>query len=193
MEVTTNQEVPAASASFTFKDVAEIYGELRPFASRLMRGERVGHSLQTTALMNEAMVRLMGNDWEKLAWDNPGHFIATFCTSMRNVLVDHARRRNADKRGGAAGRVAFNDAMAMCAEQPQQLLEIADLLQRMAADPSLVQPARKAQVVELRIFGGFSEEEIAAIQEVSINTARRDWKHAKAWLSVEMSEDMEVE
>ncbi len=193
MEVTTNQGVPTANSKFTFKDVAEVYGELRPFASRLMRGERVGHSLQTTALMNEAMVRLMGDDWEKLAWDNPAHFIATFCTIMRNVLVDHARRRKADKRGGGVGRVAFNDAMAMCAERPQQLLEISDLLQRLAADTTLAEPARKAQVVELRIFGGFSEDEIAAIQKVSVNTVRRDWKHAKAWLSAEMSEDMEVE
>lgn len=191
MEVTTNQEVPAATTKFTFKDVAEIYGELRPFASRLMRGERVGHSLQTTALMNEAMVRLMGANWENQAWENPGHFIATFCTIMRNILVDHARRRKAVKRGGGANRVAFNDAMLMCAERPQQLLEICELLERMVTDPSLDQPARKANVAKLRIYGGFSEDEIAALQEISVNTVRRDWKQAKAWLIAEMSEDME--
>ena len=188
MEITTSTDLPTADVAktFTFSDLGEIYAELRPLASKLMRGERTGHSLQTTALMHEALIRLMGKDWEQKAWQNPGHFVEAFCRNMRYVLVDHARRKATDKRGGEIRRVPYNDALAMCTVCPQQLLDISELLDTLARCPTLVESQRKARVVELRIFGNLSEAEIAAAIGASPATVRRDWQQAKAWLATKL-------
>jgi RNA polymerase sigma factor (TIGR02999 family) len=180
------------SNGFTFDDLAAIYAELRPMASNLMKGERPGHSLHTTALMHAALERLMGSDWKEKAWQNPGHFVEAFCRNMRYVLVDHARRRAASKRGGDAKRVPYNDALEMCAQKPQQLIDINDLLASLAVCDTLTEPQRKAQVVELRVFGNLTEDEIATIVGASPATVRRDWQQAKAWLATELARSSEA-
>ena len=187
IELTSQTLTPEIVKSFTFADLVSIYGALRPMASNLMRRERKGHSLHTTALMHEALERLMGKDWEAQAWQNPGHFVEAYCRNMRYVLVDHARRKTSAKRGGKFRRVAFNDALQMYAVCPQQILDISDLLEKLATCPTLVEPVRKAKVVNRRIFGNLSEVEIADELEVSPATVRRDWQQAKAWLALELS------
>lgn len=182
----SNESAAEFAKSFAFSDLPGIYAELRPMASKLMRGERIGHSLQTTALMHEALIRLMGTNWEAKAWENPGHFIEAFCRNMRYVLVDHARCKAAEKRGGALRRVPLNDALEMCASDPEKLLSLSELLERLANCTSLVEPQRKAKVVLLRVFGNLSEAEIAAAINTSAATVRRDWQRAKAWLAAEL-------
>lgn len=176
---------------FTFEDLATIYSELRVMASKLMRGERKGHSLHTSALMHAALERLMGADWEEKAWKNPGHFVEAFCRNMQYVLIDHARRRATKKRGANTQRVPFNDALSMCSECPTQLIEINDLLEKLSSCDTLVDPDRKVQVIRLRVFGNLTELEIASVLEVSPATVRRDWRQAKAWLATELDGESE--
>ena len=193
-EITTsgNGAMDDSLNNFTFDDLAAIYAELRPMASNLMKGERAGHSLHTTALMHAALERLMGTDWKEKAWQNPGHFVEMSCRNMRYELVDHARRRAAIKRGGGAKRVPYNDALEMCRQNPQQLININDLLASLAVCDTLTEPQRKAEVVELRVYGNLSEDEIATIVGVSPATVRRDWRQAKAWLATELARDLEA-
>lgn len=152
-----------------------VYNELRRIAHRYMRQERDGHTLQTTALVNEAYVRLVGK--ERSAWQNRTHFFAVTAQVMRHVLIDHARRRLYDKRGGGAEHVPLDDADAMTQERAAELVALDEALNELARlDP------RKCRVVELRYFGGLSLEETANVLEVSVMTVRRDWRAAKAWL-----------
>lgn len=159
-----------------------VYDELRRIAHRYMRQERGGHTLETTALVNEAYLRLAGR--ERVEWQDRAHFFAVTAQVMRHVLIDHARNRRYAKRGGAAQQVPLEEAHAMSAERAAELLALDEALEKLARlDP------RKARVVELRYFGGLSLEETADALEVSVMTVRRDWRAARAWLYKEMRND----
>lgn len=144
-----------------------------------MAGERRGHSLQATALVNEAYLRLI--DVQHINWQNRAHFLAMSARLMRRILVDLARSKRCQKRGGGAVKVTLGDAMAVTSEPAQDLAALDDALQALTT-----MDERKARVVELRFFGGLSVEETALVLGVSVDTVMRDWKFAKAWLSREL-------
>lgn len=156
-----------------------VYDEIRRIAHRYVQHERAGQTLQTTALVNEAYLRLAGSS--NIDWQNRAHFFAVTAQVMRRILIDQARKRNYVKHGGEAQRVGFEAASRETALMSQP--RAAELL---ALDESLAELARldprKGQVVELRYFGGLSIEEVAEVLEVSPMTVRRDWRAAKAWL-----------
>jgi RNA polymerase sigma factor (TIGR02999 family) len=155
-----------------------IHAELHRLARRHMRGERQHHTLQTTALVNEAFLRL--TNLKRMRWQDRAHFFAVSARLMRRVLVDHARSRQYLKRGGGAPTTPFDDA-SMAVERSVNLVALDDALQALAAiDP------RKAKVVEMRFFAGFSVDETAAALQVSPETVMRDWRVAKAWLHREL-------
>ena len=160
-----------------------VYDELRRIAHRYMRGERDGHTLETTALVNEAYLRLAGQ--QRVEWQDRAHFFAVTAQVMRHVLIDHARRRHYAKRGGDnAQQVPLEEAHAMSGERAAELVALDEALEKLAQlDP------RKSRVVELRYFGGLSLEETAAILEVSVMTVRRDWRAARAWLYKKMRDE----
>ena len=161
------------------KLIPQVHAELRRIARRYMIGERNGHSLQTTALVNEAFLRLV--DSQQVNWQCRAHFFAISAQLMRRVLVDHARARNYQKRGAGAYNVTLDEAKVGPQERGQDLVALDDALQALAEfDP------RKGQVVELRFFGGLSVEETAEVLKVSQDTVLRDWRLAKAWLRREM-------
>ena len=156
-----------------------VYDELRRQAARYLRRERPGHTLQTTALINEAYLRLI--DAGGVRWQSRAHFFAIAASLMRRVLVEHARRRDADKRGGSQVRVELDEASAVTGGTDVDLLAVDEALDRLAAiDP------QQARVVELRFFGGLSVEEAAAALGVSPKTVKRDWSVARAWLRREI-------
>lgn len=154
-----------------------VYEELHRLARYYMSAERSGHSLQATALVNEAYVRL--TDYKRMRWQNRAHFFAVSAQLMRRILVDHARRHNL-KRGGGVQHVSLEDT-AVVGERNEDLVILDDALQALARFDS-----RKAQVVELRFFGGLSVEETAEVLKVSPITIMRDWSTARAWLYREM-------
>jgi RNA polymerase sigma factor (TIGR02999 family) len=153
-----------------------VYTELRRLASRNLRRERPDHTLQTTALVHEAYMRLV--DQRRVEWQDRAHFFAIAARVMRQVLVDHARRRNADKRGGAEDALPLDEALAVGAEElPVDLVALDEALGRLEA-----LSARQARVVELRYFGGLSVEETAEVLGVSPATVKNDWAASRAWL-----------
>ncbi|HEX9422922.1 MAG TPA: sigma-70 family RNA polymerase sigma factor [Pyrinomonadaceae bacterium] len=152
-----------------------VHGELRRLARSYMRGERHGHTLQTTALVNEAYLRLV--DQKNVRWQNRAHFLAIAAQLMRRILVDYARRRQYRKRGGGALQVSLAAAESLSDERTPDLVALDEALVSLAEmDP------RRSQVVELRFFGGLNIEETAEILKVSPTTVERDWTTAKAWL-----------
>jgi len=156
-----------------------VYDELHRLARRYMRGERPGHSLQTTALVNEAYMRLV--DYKNMKWQNRAHFFAVSAHLMRRILVDHARRHNL-KRGGGVHHVSLDDTAIVGGERDADLVALDDAINLLAKlDP------RKVQVVEMRFFGGLSVEETAEVLKVSAITVMRDWSTAKAWLYREIT------
>jgi RNA polymerase sigma-70 factor, ECF subfamily len=156
-----------------------VYEELRRLARYYLRGERTGHSLQTTALVNEAYLRLV--DYKRMQWHDRAHFFAVSAQVMRRILVEHARRHNL-KRGGAVQHVSMDQAAVVGGGRAADLVALDEAMQTLARlDP------RKAQVVELRFYGGLSVEEIAEVLKVSSVTVMRDWSTAKAWLYREMT------
>jgi len=157
-----------------------VHAELRRLARRQMRRERDGHTLQTTALVNEAYLRLV--DLSRIRWQDRAHFFAMSARLMRRILVDHARSRQYVKRGGGAWRVTFDEALVASAEPAADLLALDEALQVLARVD-----ARKSQVVELRYFGGLSVDETAEALHVSPETVMRDWRLAKAWLLREIA------
>ncbi len=161
------------------KLVPLVYAELRRVAHRYMGRERPGHSLQTTALVNEAYLRLI--DARRVRWQNRAHFFAVSAQLMRRILVDFARSRKYLKRGGAAQKVSFDEGLVVSKEQGQDLVALDDALKALAAIDG-----RKSQVVELRFFGGLSVAETAEVLKVSPDTVLRDWRLAKVWLAREM-------
>jgi RNA polymerase sigma factor (TIGR02999 family) len=156
-----------------------VYAELRRVAHRYMRREHLGHSLQTTALVNEAYLRLI--DARNVPWQNRAHFFAISAQLMRRILVHWPRSRNVVKRGGGVQKVSFDEGLVVSNEQGQDVVALDDALTALAA-----MDARKSQVVELRCFGGLSVEETAEVLKVSPDTVLRDWRLAKAWLAREM-------
>ena len=156
-----------------------VYQELRRLARRYMRQERAGHSLQTTALVNEAYLRLV--DYKRMRWQNRAHFFAVSAQLMRRILVDHARRHNL-KRGAGVQHVSLEAGAMIGGERGADLVALDEALQTLARlDP------RKAQVVELRFLGGLSVEETAEVLRISPVTVMRDWSSARAWLYREMT------
>jgi RNA polymerase sigma factor (TIGR02999 family) len=158
-----------------------VHDELRRLARRHMAHERVGHTLQATALVNEAFVRLI--DVRQVKWQDRAHFFAMSSRLMRRILVDFARSKGYQKRGGDAQKVSFDEALIVTHEPGQDLVALDDALDALAAFD-----ARKAQVVEMRFFGGLSVEETAEALQVSVDTVMRDWKLAKAWLLRELKQ-----
>lgn len=156
-----------------------VYEELRRLARRYMKGERAGHSLQTSALVNEAYMRLV--DYKRMQWQDRAHFFAVSAQLMRRILVEHARRHNL-KRGGGVQHVSLEDAAAVGSERAADLVALDDAMNALARLDS-----RKLQVVEMRFFGGLSVEETAEVLKVSPVTVMRDWNSAKAWLYREMT------
>jgi RNA polymerase sigma-70 factor (ECF subfamily) len=156
-----------------------VYGELRRLARHYMSGERTGHSLQTTALVNEAYLRL--TDYKRMRWENRSHFFAVSAQLMRRILVDHARRRHNLKRGAGVQHVSLEDN-AVVGERNDDLVALDEALLALARFDF-----RKARVVELRFFGGLSVEETAEVLKISPITVMRDWNTAKAWLYRELS------
>ena len=156
-----------------------VYDELHRLARRYMKHERPGHSLQTSALVNEAYLRLV--DYERMQWQNRAHFFAVSAQLMRRILVDHARRHNL-KRGGGVEHVPLEEAAVVGGEQGTDLVALDDAMNALARiDP------RKVQVVEMRFFGGLSVEETAEVLKVSTITVKRDWRAARAWLYRELA------
>jgi RNA polymerase sigma factor (TIGR02999 family) len=156
-----------------------IYEELRRLAHYYMEGQRPDHTLQTTALVNEAYVRLA--DQKRPNFNNRSHFLAVAAKAMRQILVNHAKAAQRQKRGAGASKVELEKAALISPEQPRAILDLNDALERLAMLDS-----RKAQVVELRYFGGLNQEEIAEVLKISTVTVRRDWVFARAWLYAEL-------
>jgi RNA polymerase sigma factor (TIGR02999 family) len=157
-----------------------VHEELRRVARRHMAHERVGHTLQATALVNEAYVRLI--DIRQVNWQDRTHFFAMSSRLMRRILVDFARSKGSQKRGAGANKVSLDEALIVSTEPGADLVALDDALDALA-----VFDARKAQVVEMRFFGGLSVEETAEALNVSVDTVMRDWKLAKAWLLRELA------
>jgi RNA polymerase sigma factor (TIGR02999 family) len=157
-----------------------VHEELRRLAKRHMAGERPGHLLQATALVNEVYLRLV--DVRRVQWQDRAHFFAMAARLMRRVLVDFARAQRNQKRGGALHRVTFDQNLPVASDTPEDLIAIDEALRALAAEYE-----RKAQVVELRFFGGLSVEETAEVLQISEETVMRDWKFAKNWLLRELS------
>ncbi|HXI26667.1 MAG TPA: sigma-70 family RNA polymerase sigma factor [Pyrinomonadaceae bacterium] len=157
-----------------------VYSELRRLAHQYMRRERPGNTLQTSALVNEAYLRLV--DQKSVHWRNRAHFFGIAAQMMRRILVDHARRRRYAKRGGDACRVSLDEALIVSAQRTAEVLALDDALRALAEIDE-----RKGQIVELRFFGGLSIEETAEVLKVSPGTVMRDWTLAKAWLRKEMT------
>lgn len=158
-----------------------LYEELRRTARHYMRLERPGHTFQTNDLVNEAYLRLLGT--REMEYQDRVHFFALAAQMMRRVLVDHARSRTYQKRGGGAKRIPLEESLVMAPGRESEVVQLDDALTELAK-----QDARKARIVELRFFAGLSVEETASVLDISTQTVMRDWKLAKAWLLRHMSQ-----
>lgn len=159
--------------------IALVYDELRRLAAAYLKRERPDHTLQPTALVHEAYIRLIGQ--EGVRWQNRSHFIGVAAQMMRRVLLDHARGRNRDKRGGGEPRLSLAEADRFAFDEAVDLIALDEALERLSRSYP-----QKARVVELRFFGGLSIEEAASVLGVSDSTVERDWKFARAWLLGEL-------
>ena len=160
--------------------IEKVYPELRKIAQRCLGGEHPGHTIQATALVHEAYLRL--TDVERIHWQDRAHFFAVSAKVMRRILVEYARARHSAKRGGGLRRVDFKEALVVSSELGREVLQLDDALHELAQFDS-----RKARVVEMRYFGGLRTNEIASVLGVSPQSVNRDWNLAKAWLAREMS------
>jgi RNA polymerase sigma factor (TIGR02999 family) len=185
---TSSEEITRILTAWTQGDpkaldalVPIVHAELKRLARRYMRAERLGHTLETSALVNEAYLRLVGaND---VQWKNRAHFFAVSARLMRQILVDYARSRGYQKRGGGAYGVSLDEGMNSGVRVDDDLIAVHEALLRLAEmDP------RKGDVVELRFFGGLTESETAEVLQVSPETVRRDWRLAKAWLRTQLTD-----
>ncbi len=162
-----------------------VYNELRRLAGSYLRKERSDHTLQPTALVNEAYLRLV--EQKNVHWKDKGHFFAITAQLMRRILMDHARTHLAEKRGSGAVKVPLENVIAMSKEQPGDLLTLDESLTRLARiDP------RQAQIVQLRVFAGLSVEDSAELLGISPATVKRDWSMARAWLVVEIGKNRDA-
>jgi RNA polymerase sigma factor (TIGR02999 family) len=156
-----------------------VYQALHQIARRHMGHEGPGHSLQATALVNETYLKLI--DAKAVDWHDRAHFLAVSARIMRRILVDHARARKSQKRGGPAAKIAFEEALVVTNEPPQGFVALDEALEALGRLDE-----RKSRVIELRYFGGLSVEETASVLKISPDTVRRDWRLAKIWLRLEM-------
>ena len=182
MPLSSQQEVTVLLADWRGGDegalaklIPLVQPELHRLAHHYMSRERAGHTLQTTALLDEAYLLLV--DHTKRNWQNRTHFVAAAAQLMRRIMVDHARERHALKRGGGPLKVTLDEAAAVTETRSEELLALDDALERLAA-----QDPRKSQIVELRYFGGLTVEETAEFLKLSQRTVEREWNMAKAWL-----------
>ena len=152
-----------------------VYQELRRLADNYLRQERSDHTLQPTALVHEAYLRLVGQT--EITWQNRAHFFSVAAQVMRHILVDHARGHNAEKRGGGERKLALSEAVSFFEEKDVNLVALDEALNELAA-----LDAQQARIVELRFFGGLNVEEIAEVLKVTPGAVRYDWRMAKAWL-----------
>jgi RNA polymerase sigma factor (TIGR02999 family) len=159
-----------------------VYPELRDLARRCLSRERPDHTIQATALVHEAYLRLV--DIRQIKWQDRAHFFAVGARVMRRILVDHARARGCAKREGEACRASFDEALILSAEPDPMVIQLDQALQELAEFDS-----RKAQVVEMRYFGGLTADEIAAVLRISPQSVHRDWSLAKAWLVRKMKQE----
>ncbi|HJX93061.1 MAG TPA: sigma-70 family RNA polymerase sigma factor [Pyrinomonadaceae bacterium] len=160
--------------------VSLVHGELHRIARRYMAKENPDHTLQTSALINEAYLRLINQ--QDIPWQNRAHFFAVAAQVMRHILVDHARKYSYAKRGGGARKIALDDAMIRMDQKASEIVALDDALKTLAViDP------RKSQIIELRFFGGLSIEETAEVMKISSPTVQREWRSAKAWLKRELT------
>ncbi|MEZ5346506.1 MAG: sigma-70 family RNA polymerase sigma factor [Pyrinomonadaceae bacterium] len=157
-----------------------VYDELRKLARNYMRNQKPDHTLQTTALVNEAYLRLI--DSSRVNWQNRTHFFAISAQLMRRILVDFARAKNANKRGGGDPKVTFDEGLPVTGGKDTDLIALDEALKELAG-----MNERQSQIVEMRYFGGMNEKEIAEALEISERTVRRDWKIARAWLFRELN------
>jgi RNA polymerase sigma factor (TIGR02999 family) len=160
-----------------------IYDELHRLARHYMHNEQAGHLLQTTALVNEAYLRLL--DARAIEWQSRAHFFAIAARLMRRILVDFARERNYQKRGGGEIQIPLDEAPEMACEWNEDVVALDEALEKLAAVDE-----RKSRVVELRFFGGLTEAEIATALQVSLETVKRDWRLAKSWLLRQLREEV---
>jgi len=167
-----NQNAAAALVSL-------LYDELHEIAARYLQHERRDHTLQATALVHEAYLRLV--DQKNVEWKNRSHFFGVAAQLMRRILVDYARSHQAIKRGGSVPKISLDDAIVFSKEQPENLVALDQLLTRLSAVDS-----QQGQIVELRFFAGLSVEETAEIMDISPATVKRDWAMAKVWLAREL-------
>ncbi|MCI0364396.1 MAG: sigma-70 family RNA polymerase sigma factor [Phycisphaerales bacterium] len=159
-----------------------VYSELRTLAARELRGERAGHTLQATALVHEAYMRLV--DQHNVRWQNRAQFFGVASQMMRRILVDHARARCAGKRAGGHNRIPLDEALAYASERALDLIALDEALTRLTTiDP------QQGRIVEMRFFGGLSIEETAQALDISVATVKRDWTLAKAWLRLEVTKN----
>ncbi len=186
MDTPATQEITQLLVAWNQGDAAAleqltpfVQAELHRLAKRYMAGERPGHLLQTTALVNEVYLRLI--DWQNVEWQNRAHFFGLAAQLMRRVLVDYARARQREKRGGDVLRVPLSDAANVAVERSADLVALDEALQMLEQ----LNP-RQSRVVELRFFAGLSHEETAEVLRVSVGTVRRDWSLAEAWLFREL-------
>jgi RNA polymerase sigma factor (TIGR02999 family) len=155
-----------------------VYAELRRLAAHYLKNERQGHTLQPTALVHEAFLRLVD---QNVQWQNRAHFFAMAANLMRRILVDYARTVQAEKRGGAAEKISLEEAFVFAREKPAEMIALDEALKKLAEiDP------RRCQVVELKFFGGLNNEEIAEVLGIHSNTVLRDWNLARAWLRTQI-------
>src|SRR5881394_87725 len=156
-----------------------VYEELRRLAHHYMEGQRPNHTLQTTALVNEAYLRLA--DQTNPNWQSRAHFFAVAARAMRQILVSYARSNRAQKRGGGAFKIELDEAVILSPEQSKEIVDVHEALEKLGTLDS-----RKGQVVELKFFGGLNYDEIAEVLKISPVTVRRDWEFAKIWLYTEL-------
>jgi RNA polymerase sigma-70 factor, ECF subfamily len=188
LAMSENQEVTLLLSALTRGDdgaatklIPVVYDELRRLAGSYMRRERVDHTLQATALVHEAYLKLV--EQRSVDWQSRAHFFGVAAQLMRRILIDHARGHTRQKRGGEQRKVSLDEAFVFSEKQADELLAVDDSLNRLAEiDP------RQARVVELRFFGGLSVEEAAEVLGVSPKTVKRDWSVAKAWLYADLKE-----
>ena len=162
---------------------SKVYEELKQIASAKLAQERKHHTLQATALVHEAWLRLLGKDGESFSWDSRGHFFASAAEAMRRILIDHARKKQAAKRGSGQETLELVvDHPAF--QRPEKVLMLDEALSKLSE-----QDSRKGELVKLRFFAGLTTEQAAKALSISVATAERDWAFAKAWLQVEMESD----
>jgi RNA polymerase sigma factor (TIGR02999 family) len=159
---------------------AVVYDELRALAGSCFKQQRADHTLQPTALVNEAFLKLV--DQTRVEWQNRAHFLAVAARAMRQVLIDHARGKARAKRGGDLGRVTMHEAVTPITDADPELLDLDDALHKLAA-----MDERQSKIVELRFFGGLTVEEVAHVMGISKTTAESEWRMARAWLRRELT------